>query len=308
MRYWLLLIVCLAQLVNAQNTRPTSKELAISKFIDGTLTSPADSLKVNTLAIILSGSGPTDRDGNQNFLKCDALKKLAYGLAEEGFSSFRFDKRVVKDIKNGIYDRQYQFDDFVSDAKDVLNFFKTQFSYNKIVLIGHSQGSLVAMLAAEHSDGIISIAGPAESIDLIISKQIKLNASEYSESADKVLAILKSGKTTNEYPLVLASLFAPSIQPFLMSWMSHNPSQVLEGLSLPSLIITGTNDLQVEKEQAIMLAKSSESSELLIIPNMNHVLVDVSNDPLENAKSYNDPRRPINTALIAGISKFLKSL
>lgn len=296
------------QLTFSQNVETTSVDIAISKYIDGTLLTPADSIKINTLAIIIGGSGPTDRDGNQNFLKCDALKKLAIDLTNQGFSTFRFDKRVVKDLKKGIYDNEYLFDDFVKDTRDIVDFFEANFDFDKVVLIGHSQGSLIAMLASSKADGLVSIAGPAESIDAIISKQIKQSAPEYAEAADKVLASLKSGQMANEYPFVLASLFNPSIQPFLMNWMSYNPKEIFSKMIIPSLIVSGSNDLQIDPEQAQMLAEANLLSQLMIIPNMNHVLVDVSKDPLENAKSYNEPKKPVNEELIAGISKFIKSL
>ena len=308
MKYTFCCLILFSNLAFSQHVETTSVDISISEYIDGTLLTPADSIKVNTLAIIIGGSGPTDRDGNQNFLKCDALKKLAIGLTNQGFSTFRFDKRVVKDLKRGIYDREYRFDDFVDDTEDIVDFFKSNFQFDKIVLIGHSQGSLIGMLASTRVDGLVSIAGPAESIDAIILKQIKQTAPEYAEATEKILTSLKSGHPTNEYPMVLASLFNSSIQPFLMNWMSYNPALIFSKLIIPSLIISGNNDMQIEPEQAQMLAEANLASELMMIPNMNHVLVDVSDDPLENAKSYNEAQRPINQELIVGISKFIKSL
>ena len=74
------------------------------------------------LAIIIAGSGPTDRDGNQSFMKSNALKKLAIALGEKGIASFRYDKRVVKHMKQGRFKTKVMFDDFISDAVAVLEY------------------------------------------------------------------------------------------------------------------------------------------------------------------------------------------
>ncbi len=301
-------VILLAQLSYTQNIETVSTDITVSDYIEGTLLTPTDSIYNKTLAIIIAGSGPTDRDGNQNFLKCDALKKLAYGLAEQGFSSFRYDKRVVKDLKMGIYDNDYLFDDFIDDAKDVVVYFRNNKAYHKIIVIGHSQGSLIAMLASKGANGIVSIAGPSESIDVIISKQIKQNAPELSVQSDRIIAVLKSGKTTDDYPPVLGSIFNKTVQPFLINWMNYTPSEILSKIEIPSLILNGSNDLQIESDQAIQLAEVNSYSKLSVIQDMNHVLVNVSKDPLENAKSYNEPHRPISSDLIKVITLFMKSL
>ena len=76
----IVLFTLLSSLSHAQDKiNYTSEELSINKHIDGTLLLPKDVKKPN-LAIIIAGSGPTDRDGNQNFLKNNSLKKLAINL------------------------------------------------------------------------------------------------------------------------------------------------------------------------------------------------------------------------------------
>jgi hypothetical protein len=75
------------------------------------------------LSIIIAGSGPTNRDGNQNFMKNNSLKKLAEGLSSEGIATFRYDKRIVKQIRQGNVDNNIMFDDFIKDASDVIEYF-----------------------------------------------------------------------------------------------------------------------------------------------------------------------------------------
>ena len=70
-------------------------EVKINTFIDGTLLTP-EHIEKPELVIIIAGSGPTDRNGNQNFLKNNSLKKLATAITNKGVATFRYDKRIVK--------------------------------------------------------------------------------------------------------------------------------------------------------------------------------------------------------------------
>ena len=117
----LLVLLCVNFVCFSQENVFTEKEIPINKFIDGTLLLPK--MDDPPLAIIIAGSGPTDRDGNQNFLKSNSLKKLAEGLTSNGIATFRYDKRIVKQIRQGDVDPNMMFDDFVTDAIAVVDFF-----------------------------------------------------------------------------------------------------------------------------------------------------------------------------------------
>ncbi len=288
----------------SQEVTYKSTEISISKFIDGTLTSPNSGS--NTLAIIIAGSGPTDRDGNQNFLKTNNLKKLAIALTNNGIAAFRYDKRTVKQIRKGNFDANVKFDDFVNDAKDVLDYFKKQNTYKKIYIIGHSEGSLIGLLAAKDSaDGFISLAGAGQSIDYVIKEQVQKTAPMFTEDTKRVFGILKEGKTTTDYPPALASLFDISIQPYMSSWMKYNPTEEIGKLTMPVLIINGTKDLQVSVEEAKLLSDAAKNSELKLIDKMNHVLFIIEGDDQENSKSYNDHAGKVANELINGIVAFI---
>lgn len=290
----------------AQDNLFVTEEIAINEWIDGTLLTPQDNLK-SELAIIIAGSGPTNRDGNQNFLKNNSLKKLAEGLSIEGIATFRYDKRIVKQIRKGKVDQNMMFDDFVTDAISVIDYFKEIGTFTKIYVIGHSQGSLVGMLAAkDRVDGFISIAGAGLSIDEVILEQIEKTAAMYTEDSKKTMAILKQNKTTKNYPPELASIFDITIQPFMSNWMQYNPQELIKELDMPILIINGTKDLQVSIAEANLLKKASSNAELIIISNMNHILVTIQGDDLENSKSYNQAFRKINPSVIEGIVSFIK--
>ncbi|WP_397363380.1 alpha/beta hydrolase [Olleya sp. R77988] len=304
--YFIIILALFSISINAQEDTYTSQDIAINKHIDGTLLLPNAINKPN-LAIIIAGSGPTDRNGNQNFSRSNNLKKLAIGLTNNAIASFRYDKRIVKQIRQNNVSKDIMFDDFVTDAISVIDYFKKQNKYNKIYIVGHSQGSLVGMLAAKDKvDGFISLAGAGQSIDNVIIEQVEQTAPQFTEDTKRIFKILKDGKTTTDYPVALSSIFNIEIQKFMMNWMQYNPTEILSTLEIPSLIINGTKDLQVSEAEAKLLKESSEKAELKIIKNMNHVLVTIEGDNLENSKSYNETYRPLATELVDSIVSFIK--
>lgn len=292
----------------SQENNLTSTEISINEHIDGTLLELPES-DTKTLAILIAGSGPTDRDGNQNFLKSNSLKSLAIALTNQGISTFRYDKRIVKQLLTNNIDKNIMFDDFVTDAVSVLNYFKNQNKFQHIVIIGHSQGSLVGMLAAtEGATGFVSLAGAGQAINEVITEQITKTAPMFSEDTKRVFEIMKTGQTTTDYPPALFSIFNPEIQPFIMNWMKYDPAEEIKKLNIPILIVNGTKDLQVSVEEAQLLKDAAPDSELSIIENMNHVLFTIEGDDLENSKSYNEPYRKINQTLIDVVSNFIINL
>lgn len=290
----------------AQNNSFTTNEISINQYVDGTLLTPTNVTQPN-LAIIIGGSGPTDRDGNQNFLKNNSLKKLAESLSNKSIATFRYDKRVVKQIRLGQIDKNIRFDDFVEDAISVLDYFIKSNRFNHIYIIGHSQGSLVGMLAAKNgADGFISIAGVAQPIDNIVIEQIEKTYPIFSKDAKRVFNTLRKGKKTNNYPAELASIFNKDVQDFMINWMQYNPEDEIKKLKIPVLILQGKKDLQVEIKEATQLNKAVPQSKLAIIELMNHVLVSIEGDNVENSKSYNEPSRKISDVLINEILDFMK--
>lgn len=303
---FIIFFLCITCIVTAQDNNHRSSEVVINKFIEGTLLLPNTVEKPN-LVIIIAGSGPTDRDGNQNFLKNNALKKLAVGLTNRNLATFRYDKRIVKQIRKGKVDKNMLFEDFITDAISVIDFFKNQDAFNKIYIAGHSQGSLVGLVAAqERADGFISLAGAGQRIDHVIMEQITKTAPMFTEDAEKTFSVLRQGKTTTEYPKALEAIFNKELQPFISNWMQYDPQTEIQKLQIPVLIINGTKDLQVTEAEAQLLHQASPESEIKIIENMNHVLVTIEGGTLENSKSYNESARPLSPEVIDAIVEFIK--
>ena len=271
---------------------------------------PLKNSKKETLVILIAGSGPTDRNGNQKNVVNNSLKYLCEGLAQNDIAAFSYDKRMFAQISLGtLNEATLSFEDFINDAKEVLTYFKNQKKYNKIIIAGHSEGSLIGMIAANNNaDAFISIAGPGRTIDAVVVEQIEKQAPFLKEEVLKNFEILKSGKTFELKNEMLASLFRPSVQPYMISWLKYNPQDEIKKLKIPTLLLNGTNDLQVSVGEAELLKKSKPDAELVIIDAMNHVFKEIKGDTAENMKSYNDPNLPISAQLLNTITRFIKAL
>ena len=295
------IFVSMVTVSTAQNFSAT--ELSINRHVDGTLLTP-DGIEQPPLVIFIAGSGPTDRNGNQALMKNNMLKKLAESLSERGFATFRYDKRVVKQLRTRNLNKNIRFDDFVTDAKSVINHFKS--TYSNLIVAGHSQGSLVGLLALDAgANGFISLAGAANSIDQIILEQISKSAPFFTADTKRVLDLLKSGQTTTDFPPALSSIFNLDLQPFMSNWMQYNPKDLIKKLEIPVLIINGTKDLQVAITEAQQLKEAKEEAQLEIIENMNHLLFEINVDDLVNSKSYNNNSYVVMPQVIEIITAFI---
>ncbi|MCJ7758337.1 MAG: alpha/beta hydrolase [Gillisia sp.] len=302
------LMLLFVQLTFAQMNPFTENLVSVNKLIDGTLTIP-ENIENPPLVILIQGSGPTNRDGNQMMMKNDASKKIAHQLAENGIASYRFDKRIFKMNKFNIKEADLRFEDFVTDVNAILEYFKADKNFDKIILAGHSEGSLIGMLAAqEGADAFISLAGAGRSIDKIVVEQLAKQSEELSENARQ--AFDKMGKTgsTSNYSPYLESIFRPSVQPYIRSWMKYDPALEIAKLEVPILIINGSFDLQVDSTDAEILNAAAPNSKLVVLKNMNHIFREIKGENLENTKAYNEPNRPLHPELIPVLTDFIKSI
>ncbi len=293
----------------AQESANVEKELKIGEITEGTLLLPRED-NARSLVIFIQGSGPTDRDGNQPMMKNDGIKKIAQQLAENEIASFRFDKRIFKMNELNIKEEELRFDDFVKDVDLIMEHFKKTDEFDNLILAGHSEGSLIGMLAAkDKADAFISLAGAGQPIDSIIVEQIEKMAPPLAENARNAFdEIRKNGKTSNYSPM-LESMFRPSVQPYMHSWMQYDPSEEISQLDIPILIINGTADIQVEVKEAEMLKNANEEAKLVILEDMNHIFRKIeSDDKLVNTKSYNEPNLPLHPELVPIMTEFIKEL
>lgn len=280
--------------------------------VAGTLQLPDAMEGAPRVALIIAGSGPTDRDGNSALVpgRNDSLRMLAVALAGEGIASVRYDKRGVgASGPAGPAESALRFDTYVDDAVAWIGKLKDDPRFGAVAVIGHSEGSLIGMLAARQAGAaaFVSIAGVADGASAVLRKQLAGKLSpELEKESERILAALESGATAEQVPPALMNLYRPSIQPYMISWFNHVPSQHIAALDMPVLIVHGNTDIQVEVTQAYGLHRARPDATLAIIPGMNHVFKHVRADPALQAAAYSDPSLPVSPLLVKAVSDFLR--
>jgi pimeloyl-ACP methyl ester carboxylesterase len=284
-----------------------SEEINITPLVTGTLLLP-DTEANPPLVVIIGDSGPMDRDGNQQMMKNNAMRFLAEGLYQKGIASFRYDKRLIKIMKRGRVDeRAIEFDHFIEDAIAVTTYFKDDSRFSKLYVLGHGQGSLVGMIAANGlADGYISVAGAGQELDDMIVDQIANQSPGLTDNARQSFDDLRANGVAMNYSEGLASIFRPDIQPFLFSWMQYDPQEEIVKLQIPVYIIMGDKDLQVRVSEGELLHNAKPEARYEVIKNMNHIFKEIKGNDIENSKSYNEYNRPVMPELVNMISDFIK--
>ncbi len=262
----------------------------------------------DVLVIMVAGSGQTNRDGNSEIIpgENNSFRYLAEELKDQGISSFRYDKRSAgKSAAEFDQTEQVYFEMFVDDLQACVQEMKAR-GYEKIILAGHSQGSLISILAAQDCevDGIISIAGSGYPIGEVMLKQ-------YAPLGDdsvqiRTMKALIEGRISEDAVLE-DPMLSVSNQLFLLSWMKYDPATEITKLEIPMLLLQGESDLQVSVDNVVRLAEASPIARTVMIANMNHVLKEVK-DIDENVKSYQDPSFPLPELLTSSIVEFVSEI
>lgn len=261
------------------------------------------------VALIIAGSGPTDRNGNNAMMKNNSLKYLAEDLAREGIASLRYDKRGIgASVGAAISEADLRFDDFVEDARSWIRWLNADERFSEIIVIGHSEGSLIGMLASEMEevDRYVSLAGAGQPIDKVLRKQLSPQGESIYQESCRIMDSLLLGETVREIPGYLNSLFRPSIQPYLISWFKLNPAEIIQGLDKPVLLVQGTTDIQVDMEEVELLSKARPDAPLIKLDSMNHVFKIAPSQRLLNISTYNLPQMPNHPLLSKYICAFIK--
>jgi pimeloyl-ACP methyl ester carboxylesterase len=281
--------------------------------LSGTIFQPANS-KDFPVVLIISGSGPTDRDGNSILLpgKNNCLLQLADSLAQHGIATVRYDKRGIgKSFPDTMMKEETMTIDVIAnDVKAMYDWLKSN-GYKNIYIAGHSEGSLIGMMMAStlKPKGFISIAGAGRKAGDLLKEQVagQLPAelrTEFNNDIDS----LERGLSVSTVNASLMSLLRPSIQPYMKSWLKQDPQKLISQLSCSILIVQGTKDLQIKEMDAQNLYRANQKSRLVIIRNMNHVLKQVDSDKsADNVNAYSDPNLPVSGELVTTITNFIQS-
>jgi pimeloyl-ACP methyl ester carboxylesterase len=280
--------------------------------LSGTLTTP-DGKERMPVVLIVPGSGPTDRDGNSPLgVQCNTYKMLADDLAADGIATLRYDKRGIRKSAEAMTsEADMRFEHGIADAVGWVRWLKKDTRFSRVIVLGHSEGSLIGMEAAKDAgaDACISAAGPGRPADQLLREQLaKQLPDDLMAESNRMLDSLVAGKTIPEPNPVLAALFRPSVQPYLISWFKYDPAKSIGELHMPVLILQGTTDLQVTTEEARLLAAGNPAAQLMLIEGMNHVLKAAPEDAQKNLLTYSDPVLPLMDGLVAGIASFIADI
>lgn len=266
--------------------------------------------------LIIPGSGPTDRDGNNPLgVKAAPYKLLSSALASNGISSVRIDKRGMFGSKAAIADaNKVSVDDYAEDTRSWIGSIARETGAKCVWLLGHSEGSLIALTAAQDSKkicGVISVAGVGRRMADVMRQQLRANPANAPILPAALGAIdsLEAGRKidSSSLPPALQPLFNEAVQPFLIDLFSQDPAGLAARLKLPLLIVQGDSDFQVTVEDARALAAAQPNATLAILPGVNHVLkVPQGNDRVANLAAYANPDLPLAPGVIDAIAKFVQ--
>ena len=277
--------------------------------LQGTMLAPEG--EVRAVAVIIAGSGPTDRDGNSPLGVAGATYRLlAEGLAERGIATVRYDKRgIAGSAAAATAEADLRFAQMADDAAGWATLAMERTGRDCAWLIGHSEGALVAQVAAKDAEGIcglVLLAGAGRPAGVVIREQLASVPEPLKTEAFAALSELEAGRTT-EGPPALAALFRASVQPYLISWLPLDPAALLAAHKGPVLIGQGTTDIQTNMTDAETLAAARPDAALVRWEGVNHLLKVAPADRAANIASYSDPALPLAPGVVEAVSDFIIS-
>ena len=298
---------------------PVSTEIALPAQpapLHGTLLAPQSATAV---AVILPGSGPTDRDGNSPIgVSASTYRLLAEGLAAQGIATVRIDKRgIAASAAAGPAETDLRFDAYVADARAWADEAAGRAGKPCAWLIGHSEGALIALKAVEGGDGpesskvcgLILLSGAGRPAGAVIREQLAALPEPMKAQAFSALTELEAGRTVADTPPALAALFRPSVQPYLISWLPLDPAVLIAAYGGPVFIGQGTADIQVgvADAQALAAAAAAPQATLKLWDGVNHVLKTAPADRAANIAAYSNPDLPLAPDVVEDVAAFIQA-
>ncbi len=278
----------------------------------GTLIRPAEG---QPLVLIVPGSGPTDRDGNNRLgVTAAPYRLLAEALEKRGIGSLRIDKRGMFASKAAVADpNAVSLEDYADDVAAWVGAARKATGVECVWMLGHSEGGLIALVAAQRVQGLcgtILVAAPGQKMGDILRAQFKANPANAPVLPDALSAIdaLEKGEKVDvtAFHPALQGIFNPAVQGFLIDMMSRDPAALAAKIEMPLLIVQGGKDLQVPRANGDALHEAQANADYIVIPAMNHVLKDIESDnPQDNMAAYADPSLPISPELVDAVAGFV---
>jgi pimeloyl-ACP methyl ester carboxylesterase len=281
--------------------------------LKGSLLMPAG--KPAATILVIPGSGPTDRDGNNPLgVRAAPYRLLAEGLAAKGIATVRIDKRGLFESRAAVSDgNAVTIADYASDVHRWAKAVRTRTGAPCVWLLGHSEGGLVAMVAAQDPAdicGLVLVSAPGRRLGDVTREQLRANPANAPllGEAMPALASLEAGRRVDTAGMnpALLPLFAPQVQGFMISLLSYDPARLVGAVAGPVLIVQGERDLQVSVADARRLAEADPKAKLVLVPGANHVLKTVaSDDRAANFATYANPDLPLAPGIVDAIATFV---
>lgn len=266
--------------------------------------------------LILPGSGPTDRDGNNRYgVAGGPYRQLAEALAADGIATLRVDKRGLLGSRAAVADgNNATTSGYADDVHAWVRMLRQRSGRRCIWLLGHSEGGLVALQAAQAPDGIcgvILLAAAGRPIGEVMREQLRSNPANAPilDAAMGAIDALEAGRRVDAttLPAVIQPLFADKVQAYLIDLFSHDPAKLVAAIKLPVLILQGERDLQTSVQDARLLKQAQPAATLMLLPGVNHVLRPVaSDDRAANIATYTDTALPISPTIAAAVAAFVR--
>ncbi|MDO9588395.1 MAG: alpha/beta fold hydrolase [Brevundimonas sp.] len=277
--------------------------------LHGTLLTP--SAETRAAALIIAGSGPTDRDGNSGMgVSASSYRLLAEGLAAHGVATVRTDKRGVGESAAALTSEAgLVFTDYADDARAWAAEAARLTGQPCAWLIGHSEGALVALAAVAGGDdavcGLVLLSGAGRPIGAVLREQLANAPEPFLSQSLAILAELEAGRPVTEVPPQLAALFRPSVQPYMISWLPLDPTEMVAAYGGPVMIGHGAIDIQVGLPDARAMAAARPDARLVIWEGVNHVLKVAPADRAGNIAAYRDPNLPLAPGVADDVAGFI---
>lgn len=238
-----------------------------------TLSAPARAARA-PVVLLIPGSGPIDRNGA---LPCGGpapYLELAHALAALGIATIRYDKRGTGASTSPA--ERMRFADAVADAAAWIDAASAHAPAGMAV-VGHSEGSLVAMLAIRRRprsvSRFVSLCGLGRPAGAALVRQVARAAPAERDRFELACQAIARGERIHCEPAFEAVL-RPEVQPYLRDWFGFDPACEIAALDVPALVVHGEADAQVELEDAYRLGEAS-GTRPLIVPRMTHMLATV---------------------------------
>jgi pimeloyl-ACP methyl ester carboxylesterase len=278
--------------------------------LHGTLLTPES--QTRAAAVILPGSGPTDRDGNsaQFGIRASTYRLLAEGLAERGVASIRIDKRGIgESAAAGPAEVDLRFNAYADDARAWAAEAASKTGQPCAWLIGHSEGALVALAGAANGDakicGLVLLSGAGRPAGDVLREQLTALPEPLKTGAYDALTELEAGRLVADPPAELAALFRPSVQPYLISWLALDPAKLAAAYDGPIFVGQGATDIQVSLADAEAIKAAQPRADLVVWDGVNHVLKTAPAERAANVATYMDPSLPLAPGVVDAVADFV---